>query len=278
MNTKYIFLDVDGTLVNFKSKIPESTVAALKAAQKNGHKVIIATGRQKSQIYPWLLQRVNFDGILACCGAYLEYRGKEIYESVCSPEKLAFIIDFFHEHDIFYFLQTKGPLYTEPQDLSKIRDFMIERGNPPELIESVIGDTVTTDTPKALDCVEKLAYYNSPFGIEEIKSLLGDYFEVVTYSLGNPPEGKKETFHGEINFDGISKATGIEKFMEIVGAPLSDTIAVGDSGNDLEMIKFANIGVAMGNASDDVKALADLVTTDIDDDGIYNAFVKLGLI
>ena len=278
MNKKYIFLDVDGTLVNFKSKIPESTVVALKAAQANGHKVIIATGRQKSQIYPWLLERVNFDGILACCGAYLEYKGKEIYESVCAPEKLELIIDFFHEHNIFYFLQTKGHLYTEPQDLEKIRQFMIDRGNPPELIESVIGDTVTTTEPQSLDCVEKLAYYDSPFNLDEMKRRLGDYFEIVTYSLGKAPEGKVETFHGEINFDGVSKATGIRNFMEIVGAPLCDTIAVGDSGNDLEMIKFANIGVAMGNASDDVKALADLVTTDIDDDGIYNAFVRLGLI
>ena len=278
MNTKYIFLDVDGTLVNFQSKIPDSTVEALKRAQKNGHKVIIATGRQKSQIYPWLLEKVQFDGILACCGAYLEYQGKEIYESVCSPEKLAFLIDFFHEHGIFYFLQTKGDLYTEPHDLEKIRNFMIERGNPPELIDSVIGGAVTTDDPKSLDCIEKLAYYDSPFGIEETKARLGDYFEVVTYSLGKAPDGKAETFHGEINFDGTSKATGIKNFMEIVGAPLCDTIAVGDSGNDLEMIKFAEIGVAMGNASDDVKALADLVTTDIDDNGIYNAFVRLGLI
>lgn len=278
MNTKYVFLDVDGTLVNFQSKIPDSTVTALTEAQKSGHKIIIATGRQKSQIYPWLLDKVKFDGILACCGAYLEYQGQEIFESVCSPEKLSFLIDFFHEHNIFYCLQTKGSLYTEPVDLEKIRNFMIERGNTPELIDSVIGGAVTTDDPKSLTCVEKLAYYDSPFGIEEIKDLLGDYFEVVTYSLGKAPDGKQETFHGEINFDGTSKATGIKKFMEILDAPLSDTIAIGDSGNDLEMIKFANIGVAMGNSSDDVKNAADLVTTNIDDDGIYNAFVKLGLI
>lgn len=278
MSTKYIFLDVDGTLVNFQSRIPDSTVTALKEAQKNGHKVIIATGRQKSQIYPWLLERVKFDGILACSGAYLEYRGREIFESVCSPDKLSFVIDFFHKHNIFYFLQTKNALYTESSDLMKIRDFMIERGNPPELIDSVIGGAVTTNEPKALTCVEKLAYYNSPFGIKETGDILGDYFKVVTYSLGKAPDCKWEMFHGEINFDGISKATGIKKFMEIIDAPLSDTIAVGDSGNDLEMIRFANVGVAMGNSSDDVKNAADLITTDIDDNGIYNAFVKLRLI
>lgn len=278
MNTKYIFLDVDGTLVNFEGVMPTSTVEALKAAQKNGHKIIIATGRQKSQIYPDLLSAVNFDGLLCCCGAYLEYQGKEIFSSYCSPEKLSFIIDFFHSHGMYYCLQTKDALYVEPDDLQKIRSFMVERGSTPELIESVIGNAVTTQNPKAHTNIEKLAYYHSPYGINEISELLGDYFKVVTYSLGKAPDGKRETYYGEVNFDGITKASGIKKFMETVGAPLCDTIAFGDSGNDFEMIQFANIGVCMGNGSDDVKAVADLVTTDVNDNGIYNAFVKLELI
>ena len=215
---------------------------------------------------------------LCCCGAYLEYQGKEIFSSYCTPDKLSFIIDFFHSQGMYYCLQTKDALYVERDDLEKIRSFMVERGSSTELIESVIGAAVITDAPKAHTNIEKLAYYHSPFGIKEISEILGDYFKVVTYSLGNAPDGKIETYYGEVNFDGITKASGIEKFMEIVGAPLCDTIAFGDSGNDFEMIEFANIGVAMGNASDDVKALADLVTTDVNDDGIYNAFVKLGLI
>ena len=278
MNTKYIFLDVDGTLVNFQGKIPPSTVTALKSAQKNGHKIIVATGRQKSQIYPELLEIIDFDGLLCCCGAYLEYQGKEIFSSYCSPDKLEFIIDFFHKHDIYYCLQTKDVLYVEGDDLEKIRSFMVERGSTTELIESVIGNAVITKNPKAHTNIEKLAYYHSPFGIKETSQILGDYFKVVSYSLGKAPEGKNETFYGEVNFDGTTKASGIKRFMEIVGAPLCDTVAVGDSGNDFEMIQFANIGVCMGNGSDDLKEIADYVTTDIDNDGIYNAFVSLGLI
>ncbi len=278
MSAKYVFLDVDGTLVNFQSKIPDSAIEALTTAQKNGHKMILATGRQKSQIYPWLLEKVHFDGILGCSGAYLEYDGKQIFESVCSPDKLAFIIDFFHNHNIFYCLQSRDALYAEKDDLGKIRKFMTERGNPPEVIDSVIGCAKITNDPKSLKVIEKLAYYDSPFGINEISEYIGDYFEVVSYSLGKPQDGECESYHGEINFNGINKATGIKKFMETVNAPLYDTIAVGDSGNDLEMIKFANVGVAMGNASNDVKAAADIITADIDSDGIYNAFKTLNLI
>lgn len=274
MNTKYVFLDVDGTLVNFKSQIPASTVDALKKAQKNGHKMIICTGRQKSQIYPSLLSAVDFDGIVASSAAYIELDGKPIFESRPTQEKLDLIIDFFQSNNIPYCLQTTHAIYLEEHCLQKIKDFMKERGSSDVLIESVVGNVVFTDNPKACDCVEKISYYNAPYDLDEVRARLGDYFHVVGYSLG--AEGA--SFHGEITFEGITKATGIKKFMAAVGADVCDSIAVGDSENDLEMLRYAGYSVCMGNGSTEAKAAADLVTTDIDNDGIYNAFVKIGLI
>ena len=64
MNTQYIFLDVDGTLVDFEGQLPASAESALHMAQQNGHRLILCTGRQKSQIYPWLLQKIAFDGVI----------------------------------------------------------------------------------------------------------------------------------------------------------------------------------------------------------------------
>lgn len=275
---KYIFLDVDGTLVNFQSQIPSSAVQAIKQAQANGSKVMLATGRQRSQIYPWLLETIDFDGIVACSGAYIEYQGEQIFEYCADTEHLSHVINFFREHDIFYCLQSRDALYTERDDLEKIRRFMIERGNTARVIESVIGCATVIEHPEFLECIEKLAYYNSPFGINEMRRILGDYYEVVSYSLGTPQSGAGEAFHGEINFGGINKAFGIKKFMELAHAPLSQTVAIGDSGNDLEMIRFAATGIAMGNSSSDVKNAADLVTTDIDSDGIYNAFRQINVI
>lgn len=277
MNTKYVFLDVDGTLVNFESKIPCSAIEALKKAQKNGHKMILATGRQKSQIYPELLGAVKFDGIMASAGAYVELDGKIVFISHPTPEKLSFVVDFFREHNIPYCLQSAKNLIAEDWCMERIRASMYIEGGDNRLFESVFGTTVITDDPKSLDCVEKMVYYQSPLGLDEVRAALGDFFNVVGYSLEDGRSDSKDS-HGEITFDGINKAVGIQKFMDAVHAPISDSIAIGDSGNDLEMIKFAGTGVAMGNASESVKKAAELVTTDIDDDGIYNAFVKLGLI
>ena len=274
MNSKYVFLDVDGTLVNFNGEVPESCIRALTEAQKNGHKMILCTGRQKSQIYPELLQKIKFDGMVASAGAYIELDGEIIFASRPTKEKLDFIIDFFEDNDIPFCLQTAHAIYLRKENFSRICDFMRERGSTEALINSVIADTVFTDDPKSCDCVEKIAYYNSPFNIDEVRSILGDYFHVVGYSLGKVGNAS----YGEITFAGINKATGIEKFMGAVGAPISDSIAVGDSENDLEMLEFAGYSVCMGNGYEKAKARADLITTDIDDDGIYNAFVKIGLV
>lgn len=274
MNKKYVFLDVDGTLVNFKTQIPESTIKALKEAQNNGHKMIICTGRQKSQIYKELLSCVKFDGIIASSAAYIELDGEVIFESRPKKEKLDYIIDCFHEWHTPYCLQTTNAIYVEHDDLDEIYNFMRERGNSEKLINSVLVNCIYTTDPKSCDCVEKIAYYNCPYDLDTVRHKLGDYYHVVGYSLGTG----NGSFHGEVTFDGITKATGIEILMNKAGADIKDSIAVGDSENDLEMLRLAGYSVCMGNGSLEAKAAADLVTSDIDDDGIYNAFKKIGII
>ena len=71
MDCKYIFLDIDRTLVDFQGKLADSALEALETAKSNGHKLFVCTGRQRSQIYPWLLEKVEFDGALCSSGAYV---------------------------------------------------------------------------------------------------------------------------------------------------------------------------------------------------------------
>ena len=274
MEQKYVFLDVDGTLVNFRGEVPDSAVLAINKAQANGHKIMLATGRQKSQIHKFLFEKINFDGIVGSSGAYIEYGGKVIFESRPTKEKLSEMIDFFDKYKIPYFIQSTDKLIALKWCYDTIYAYFEAEGAGKATLDSVFGNTEVVDDPKALECVEKAAYYYSPLSIDEVQQELGDYYYVVSYSLGSG----QNLYHGEITFDGVNKAVGIEKFMAAAGAPMKNSIAIGDSGNDLEMIKAAGIGVCMGNGSDDVKAVADVVTTTVDEGGIYNAFVQLGLI
>ena len=77
---------------------------------------------------------------------------------------------------------------------------------------------------------------------------------------------------------GSSKAVGIDHMIEHFGIKLEETMAIGDGGNDIAMLRHAGVGVVMGNASDEVKAVADYVTDSVDEDGVYNALKHFGLI
>ena len=122
-----------------------------------------------------------------------------------------------------------------------------------------------------MDCIEKAVYYDArPF--DEMKRLFSG-FALDPYSYKHLPDTC-----GEVMPAGVTKALGISKLLEYAGADRDDSIGIGDGGNDIEMIKYCGTGVAMGNASDALKREADFVTTSIGDNGIANAFERLGLI
>lgn len=82
----------------------------------------------------------------------------------------------------------------------------------------------------------------------------------------------------DIIASGVDKGVGIDQFCNYHGFSLEETMAFGDGGNDLEMLRHAAIGIAMGNADDDVKQAADYVTNDVDDEGVFKALQHFGLV
>ena len=275
MNTKHVFLDIDGTLVGYDSKIPASALKALQMAQANGHKIIIASGRNYGMIYKDLLSAVDFDGIIAAGGSCVIVDGQVIFESFIEGENLAFVVDYFRANGINYLLATKDDIYAEPVFNKHVIPGMIKNGYSEDLVMQAYGGNIEVEDVRLVKGGEKLSYFTSPYLPDKISKDLGGKFYVVDFSVGAV---KQDTYFGEMNNVGITKASGIDEYLAYVGASIEDTIAIGDSANDLEMLEHAYVAVAMGNGTDAAKAAADFVTTDVDKDGIYNAFLKLGLI
>ncbi len=275
MKAKHVFLDIDGTLVGYDSKIPASALKALELAKANGHKIIISSGRAYCMIYKELLAAVDFDGIISSGGACVMVDGKVIYESYIEGEDLAFVIDYFRANGINYLLMSKDDIYAEPVFNKYVLPGMIKAGYNEALVRQAYGTNIEVEDIRLVKGGNKLAYFTSPFKTDKISSDLNGRFYVVDFSVGKT---EKSNFFGEMNNGGVTKASGIDEYLKYVGASLEDTIAIGDSANDLEMLEHAAIAVAMGNGTDAAKAAADFVTTDVDKDGIYNAFLKLGLI
>lgn len=272
MEQKVIFLDVDGTMVDANGNIPESTKRAVRQAKANGHKLVVCSGRSRFQIYDEVLN-MGFSGIVGGAGVFVVADDKEIFHAY---------IDEAHRKSSFEYLENNGFLFCYQADEGVVINRRSSEGmlkvlrdngmNEQQLIR-LTGTMHLTEEPWKNEKIEKIIYYNAPFPVEKVHADMEPYFDAVAISLDGMDE-----FAGEVGINGINKATGMEIYLNHVGISRENSIAVGDGPNDLQMMEYAGIGVAMGNAREDVKTRADMVTDHINEDGLYHAFVRLGLI
>lgn len=286
---KAVFFDIDGTIRDFSGMIRESTKKSLDKLKYNGHKIFICTGRTKCQIPQEVLQ-CGFDGIVAAAGAYVEYNNKVIDNKVVSYDNLNKLIDYSNKEGIDIILQGTYKMYAKKDNIENI--FRIMRDNlkmSTERVEGIIGKiTLIDDFSEVLDNennnVSKAMFYHSRKSILNLKSDLGKWFDFTASSIERKDEAAGEDgvkirlCNGEITMSGMNKAYGMKTAIGMLGIKQEDTVAFGDGPNDLDMLEYAGVGIAMGNGCNGAKALADMITADINKDGINKGLVKLGMI
>ena len=254
---KAVFFDIDGTLVSFNThKIPESAFKALRLLKENGIKIFIATGRGKDGLY--VLEDLEFDGYITLNGQYCYNRDGIIYENTIVKEDLQALINYLDTHPIPCGFTEEETKYFNLRD---------------ERVDYIHSITHNDDHP-AGDCshvVDHKIYQCMCFVNEqEEKELL----KVMPHCIS----ARWHPSFCDISPVGGTKKNGINKFLEHYNIRLEETMAFGDGGNDKEMLSHVALSVAMGNANEDLKSLADYVTDDVDHDGVYNALKHFNLI
>lgn len=265
---KCFFFDVDGTLLPFGKSIPDSAVYSIKAAQALGSRCFIASGRSIAELprFPMLA----FDGYICSAGATIIVDDKLIYSAHIERGAFDSLFRYLSEKGFYVISQTDKATYLSKDAWDMFtRQLMKHIGRLVELNGLVISDTVPVD-----EDVKKVLFLSDDdgYGVDRVRKEIDPMFTVVNNTVGLPQE-----IMAEVVLGGISKATGIEKVLSYFGVDRSDSVAIGDGSNDIEMVEYADIGIAMGNSSGDLKAVADYITTDIEEDGIKNAiFYALG--
>lgn len=260
--SKYFFFDVDGTLLPFGKSIPESAVYSIKAAEALGSKCFIASGRSLAELPKF--ENLEFDGYICSAGATIEIDGKRIYSAHIERPLFDKLFAYLQSHGLYVLTQTDRATYMSAEAEKMFKSLLLKYiGRLVELNGLVISDSIPED-----EDVKKVLFLSdeSGYGVERVRAEIDPAFTVVNNTVGLPTN-----LMAEIVLSGISKATGIEKILSYFGADRKDSVAVGDGSNDIEMVEYAGIGIAMGNSSDDLIAVADYVSTDIEDDGIKNA-------
>ena len=256
---KAIFFDIDGTLVCFKThSIPQSAKIAINQLKQKGIKVIIATGRAYCDIVN--LGDLEFDGFIAANGAYcVDSKGEIIAKHQISKESLEKLSHYLKE---------------KPFPCS----FVTEAGNFINYADDLmmyLSNIVNIPPPPVRPVSEILEH--DVFQIDAFVEIERE-IELLSHVLTDCVACRWHPIFADFNPKDCSKATGMDHFLNYFGIDRAHTMAFGDGGNDVSMLQHAAIGVAMGNAKDDVKAAADYVTSSIDDDGIMNALRYFNII
>lgn len=274
---RVVLLDVDGTLVDAGGSIPASARAAIQGARAQGHLVYLCTGRTKASLWPALLE-IGFDGVIASAGGYVEADGLVLAHKMMSRTDVAAIQERFAPRGALVVYEAHDNLYAD-YEAREYLSGLIEAAFPDPAEAAALRGSAFGFVER-MDCltdpstreITKAVYLRSPLAVPEVDALLEGRFVVIpttTPLYGNDC--------GELMMPGVHKATGIGVLLTHLGMGWTDTIAIGDGHNDLEMLERAGVGIAMDNAFDFVKAHADEVTSAIGDDGIWHAFRRHGL-
>lgn len=255
-----VFFDIDGTLWNEHMQIPQSTITAIQALRENGSYAFICSGRSRANICNRELLGIGFDGVVAACGAHIEYNGKLIYEQLMTAEEVETALSIVKKYNLLDIFEGPKYLYVDDEDFHDDDYVVYLRRELGTAIKCITGTKCIEANKLSVDLK------GAPAGIVAVA--FEKTFDVISHN----------DWLLEIMPKGHSKATGIAKICELLNIPRENTYAFGDSANDLEMLNLVAHGVAMGNGTREAKQAAEYVTTNIMEDGIENGLIHYGLI
>lgn len=236
---KIIFSDIDGTLCG-RAGISERVIDAIQKARAQGHLFFVCTGRSRGFVQRELKEAPYVDGFVMACGMHCEMGERTLHRQRIPPEVLARVAKYFFdqkrechfdgENYMFSLFSTR----TDFKNFVDLDEIVAEFDVEPVSKVTIPGECLPGD-----------------------REFLEKWFTV--YDM-----------HGwlDVVLTGVSKATGMEKVLEALGIPRENSIGIGDGSNDLPMIEYAGLGVAMGNAPEEVKLRADVVTESVHNDGV----------
>lgn len=254
---KAAFFDLDGTLLSHTTKtVSRSTVDALNRLREKGIPCIAATGRHILEMDKLPIEQLHFDGYLTMNGQLmLDEKKKVLFGVPITGAAKELLLNLFESKALPVLLLEEDRIYLNYVD---------------PVVEAA-QETISTPIP------ELGAYRGAPL------------YQACLYL---PPEGhpclqalqqqcQVTWWHSQgvdIVAKGGGKVAGIQRYLGQKGIGREETIAFGDGHNDLEMLMFAGIGVAMGNAEESVKAAADYVTASVDEEGVAKALKHFQLV
>lgn len=252
-----VFFDIDGTVMSHsRGCVPESTREALRLLKEKGILIFTATGRYMAELKDLPLDGLDFDGYVTLNGQICTDRSGRVLHAVpVCREDTQTLTEMFNSRKLPLMIFERERMYVNFID-DRVRRTQADISSPLPETGAYSGGEV----------YQFVAFVNE----QESRELAGLLKQCAITRWNR---------HGvDIIPKDSGKVQGIQKILEIYGIHKDECMAFGDGENDIDMLQFAGVGIAMGNADETVKAAADYVTDDVDCDGIMNALVHYDLL
>ncbi len=259
------FFDIDGTLLPFGKGIPESALQAILKAHEEGHRIFLSSGRSTAEIDPRLCALPLSGGVFSA-GATCVVEGKTIYDRILSEEEKEYVFSYVKKRKYYLLAQAADGTYLKRESLN----FFVSS------LEKYIGRVIDIPNLFVVDEISESENYKKFLILSPDRNLdlMRAEYEKGPLSVVDNTVGLPQDMMAEIVLKDVTKATGIRKIISYLGEDMDSTVAVGDGANDIEMVKEAEFGIAMGNASEALKEVASFVTSDVEDNGLKLAIEK----
>ncbi|MBR5352158.1 MAG: Cof-type HAD-IIB family hydrolase [Bacteroidales bacterium] len=254
---KAAFFDIDGTLLSFKTHlVSPGTILAFEELHRLGIHTFISSGRPKVLIPS---MPVDFDGYVTMNGGYCFVGDQVLLRSPIPQQETDRWLEYAEQENLCTMIFTEHEMFVNTHS---------------DPVANAIRNQLEFQMPPLLPTRQMMG--RETFQVIAIMPAQRDNDVLQMLPHCRLPRWHPQ-FSDLVNADN-SKATGIDSILHHYGIDRNECIGFGDGGNDIEMLDFCGIGVAMGNADDNVKAHADYVTTSVDDEGIANALRELHII
>ena len=285
---KLIAIDLDGTLLNEYSMIPESTIEVLRKAKDLGVEIVLASGRPANSIITFA-KNIGIDNYLIAGNGSLLYdiqNEENIFDEFFNKEQALQIADICDENSVYYNAYTEreivadslkyNVLIYEKENLTKPEGQRTHINIVPNIRE-YISDSSCDEYLKMTICDEsKIVFDNVLRKLEQVDNIeiLKPEWMSKKYFKHGTSEFSLQYYFSEITKKDINKWVALEELAKRLNIKREEIIAIGDNVNDEAMIKNAGLGIAMENATDEIKNIADYITDSYTDEGVKKAIEK----
>ena len=275
---KILFIDIDGTLVDYENRLPASAVKAIRMARAAGHRVYLCSGRSKAENKQEIWD-IGLDGYIGGNGSYVESDGEVVMHQLVTPEQCRRIVDWLHSRKLEFYLESNSGLYGSENFRQRAVPVMKEycrrkgKADADQASPDTVFPTMIYGADLYRDDVNKVSYI-----LDSYQDFLDAREQFPDLQNGTWGGAGETALFGDLGVKGITKAHAVEVLLKHLNARQEDTIAFGDAAVDIPMFEVCAQSCCMGSGGDGAKAAANYVTTAVEEDGLYNAFVHFGLL